>query len=97
MPLIESAAAGTGATQMIQPVKLSRSNACMSILTYADMGIAQQLLARLESNARNAGYRAVILDTGSKRAAAHALYEKCGYNRTVRFSIYKDSPGTGPT
>ncbi|MFX0573072.1 GNAT family N-acetyltransferase [Nocardia nepalensis] len=56
-------------------------------------GVAQQLLARLEDDARSAGYRAAILDTGSKQAASHALYEKCGYERTAGFSIYRDKPG----
>ncbi|GAA5097039.1 GNAT family N-acetyltransferase [Nocardia iowensis] len=56
-------------------------------------GVAQQLLARLEEDARAAGYRAAILDTGSKQTASHALYEKCGYERTAGFSIYRDKPG----
>ncbi|WP_169812199.1 GNAT family N-acetyltransferase [Nocardia xishanensis] len=56
-------------------------------------GIARGLLAELESQARSDGYRAAILDCGSKQSAAHHLYESCGYNRTTSFSIYKDSPG----
>ncbi|MGO4612988.1 GNAT family N-acetyltransferase [Nocardia sp. 2YAB30] len=56
-------------------------------------GIARRVLARLENDARTAGYEAAILDCGSKQAAAHALYESCGYTRTTSFSIYKDKPG----
>jgi GNAT superfamily N-acetyltransferase len=56
-------------------------------------GLARQVLTRLETDARQAGYRAAILDTGSKQAAAHTLYEACGYQRTSGFSIYKDRPG----
>ncbi|WP_084520172.1 GNAT family N-acetyltransferase [Nocardia mexicana] len=56
-------------------------------------GIASQVLGHLEEGARRAGYRAAILDTGSKQVAAHALYEACGYRRTTGFSMYKDRPG----
>lgn len=56
-------------------------------------GVARRLLARLEEEAQAAGYQSVILDTGSKQAAAHSLYESCGYIRTAGFSIYKDRPG----
>lgn len=56
-------------------------------------GIARALLSRLERDARADGYRAVILDTGSKQHAAHALYEDSGYRRTAGFGIYRDKPG----
>jgi GNAT superfamily N-acetyltransferase len=56
-------------------------------------GIAKQILARLETEARAHGYTATILDTGSKQHSAHALYESCGYHRTTGFSIYRDKPG----
>ncbi|NUP27222.1 MAG: GNAT family N-acetyltransferase [Nocardia sp.] len=56
-------------------------------------GIARALLSRLEHDARADGYHAVILDTGSKQHAAHALYEHSGYRRTTGFGIYRDKPG----
>ncbi|WP_157777524.1 GNAT family N-acetyltransferase [Nocardia terpenica] len=56
-------------------------------------GLARRILARLEDETRAVGYRSIILDTGSKQAAAHALYEANGYRRTAGFSIYKDRPG----
>jgi len=57
------------------------------------LGVAGRVLAQLESEARSAGYRRAILDTGSKQSPAHALYERAGYSRTAGFSIYKDRPG----
>ncbi|MFI6956462.1 GNAT family N-acetyltransferase [Nocardia sp. NPDC050408] len=57
------------------------------------LGIARRVLGQLEIDARAAGYSAAILDSGSKQAASHALYESCGYTRTASFSIYKDKPG----
>ncbi|MGN2636516.1 GNAT family N-acetyltransferase [Nocardia takedensis] len=56
-------------------------------------GVARQVLRWLEDAAYAAGYRAAILDCGSKQSPAHALYERCGYVRVASFSIYKDKPG----
>lgn len=56
-------------------------------------GLARRVLSWLEGHATEAGYRAAILDCGSKQFAAHTLYESCGYVRTTSFSIYKDKPG----
>ena len=43
--------------------------------------------------AQRFGYSQVVLDTGRKQAAAHALYEARGYHRIPGFTIYRDSPG----
>ena len=56
-------------------------------------GVARALLFRLERDAWADGYGAIILDTGSKQHAAHALYEASGYRRTASFGIYRDKPG----
>ncbi|WP_432278630.1 GNAT family N-acetyltransferase [Nocardia carnea] len=56
-------------------------------------GIARALLSQLERGARGDGYDTIILDTGSKQHAAHALYECSGYRRTACFGIYRDKPG----
>ncbi|WP_433762190.1 GNAT family N-acetyltransferase [Nocardia sp. CA-135398] len=58
-------------------------------------GITRQLLARLETMPETPGSRAAILDTGSKQAAAHALYEKCDYNRTAGFRFTRIDPEPG--
>jgi len=56
-------------------------------------GLARRILRWLEDAAVAAGYRAAVLDCGSKQEPAHALYESCGYHRIESFSIYKDKPG----
>jgi hypothetical protein len=56
-------------------------------------GMGRLLLAALEDAARLYGYPQVILDTGHKQQAAHALYEDCGYHPIPGFTIYRDVPG----
>lgn len=51
-------------------------------------GLAQLMLTRLESTARAAGSRMMILETGQPQAAAVALYRGAGYTDTVRFGYY---------
>lgn len=41
--------------------------------------LASRLLARLEAEARNRGYRTVFLTTGASQPAADRLYERSGY------------------
>jgi GNAT superfamily N-acetyltransferase len=56
-------------------------------------GLGQLILTALEDAARRIGYRQVVLDTGRKQFAAHALYEGGGYHQIPGFTIYRDSPG----
>jgi GNAT superfamily N-acetyltransferase len=56
-------------------------------------GLGQLILTALEDAARQLGYRQVVLDTGRKQFAAHALYEGGGYHQIPGFTIYRDSPG----
>jgi GNAT superfamily N-acetyltransferase len=56
-------------------------------------GLGQFILTALEDAARRIGYRQVVLDTGRKQVAAHALYEGGGYHQIPGFTIYRDSPG----
>jgi pimeloyl-ACP methyl ester carboxylesterase/GNAT superfamily N-acetyltransferase len=49
-------------------------------------GVARALLSRLEELARDAGYRAVRLDTGAKQQASVALFSSSGYARIADYN-----------
>lgn len=51
-------------------------------------GFARQVLAHLESLAREFGARRVVLETGVKQPEAIALYETSGYRRIDGFGHY---------
>jgi GNAT superfamily N-acetyltransferase len=55
-------------------------------------GLARAVLAELERTALAAGYRRVILETGSKQPEAIALYESSGYRPVPRFGYYANAP-----
>jgi putative acetyltransferase len=55
-------------------------------------GIARQIIAELESQAVQFGYRAVLLETGIRQPEAQALYESCGYRRIPAFGNYAGNP-----
>jgi putative acetyltransferase len=54
-------------------------------------GIARRLIDAVEEHARGAGLRVIRLETGTRSAAAIALYERCGYVHIPRFGQYVDS------
>jgi GNAT superfamily N-acetyltransferase len=56
-------------------------------------GVARLLLAEVESSAREAGLRRVILETGDKQPEAIGLYLSAGYERIEDFGYYKDEEG----
>jgi GNAT superfamily N-acetyltransferase len=45
------------------------------------MGIGTKLLNRMEEYAKDTGVFHIYMNSGFKRTAAHALYERCGYNK----------------
>ncbi|CAN5426733.1 GNAT family N-acetyltransferase [soil metagenome] len=55
-------------------------------------GLARQVLLHLEESAADAGYEALVLETGLKQPEAIALYESSGYVRVPGFGYYRDSP-----
>lgn len=56
-------------------------------------GIARQIVATLESRAREAGIGRLLLETGVRQPEALALYEKLGYIRCGAFGDYpEDDP-----
>ena len=55
-------------------------------------GVAWRLLSAIEENARESGYRRVVLDTNPTLVEAIAMYKRAGYRPTPR---YNDNPYAG--
>lgn len=58
----------------------------------ADMrgrGLARRMLAALEEDAREAGRRRMVLETGTKQPEAIALYTSSGYEPCEKFGYYR--------
>ncbi|MCP2340262.1 GNAT family N-acetyltransferase [Actinomadura rupiterrae] len=57
-------------------------------------GLSRELLAELESSARAAGRRRMILETGIAQPEAIALYTSSGYVEIEKFGFYSCSPNS---
>jgi GNAT superfamily N-acetyltransferase len=55
-------------------------------------GYARVVLAHLEETARDAGFAALVLETGLKQPEAIALYISCGYREIPNFGFHRDEP-----
>jgi putative acetyltransferase len=55
-------------------------------------GIASALLGELEAWAREQGFTAAALETGTGQPEAVALYERCGYGHVAQFPPYVGLP-----
>lgn len=55
-------------------------------------GVAKAVLTELETSARTAGKRRMILETGLKQPEAIGVYESRGYAKIPNFGYYKDEP-----
>jgi len=55
-------------------------------------GVGRSVLTFLERQARDAGYRALCLETGIKQPEALALYESTGYGPIDAFGEFRDDP-----
>ncbi|OEJ98129.1 GNAT family N-acetyltransferase [Streptomyces thermolilacinus] len=53
------------------------------------LGLARRILARLEEDARAAGRRRMVLETGTKQPEAIALYLSSGYELCEKFGLYR--------
>lgn len=60
--------------------------------SHRGQGVAAQLLALLEAEARAAGCSTFRLETGPLQPAAIAMYERAGYRRRGPFGDYGDDP-----
>lgn len=57
-------------------------------------GLSKELLRRLEADARIAGFRYAILESGEPLANAMALYKKMGYKIIPNYGQYVDMPAS---
>jgi GNAT superfamily N-acetyltransferase len=55
-------------------------------------GVARALLAQLERDARQHGYRQLVLETGVRQAPAIALYSGCGWRRIAAYGTFVGDP-----
>ena len=55
-------------------------------------GVARAVLAELERTAVEAGYRRMVLETGSRQPEAIALYASAGYLEVPGFGYYANVP-----
>jgi putative acetyltransferase len=55
-------------------------------------GVASRLLSRMEADARAATVRQIVLETGTKQDAAHALYRAHGFTEIPLFGMYIGEP-----
>ncbi|GAA3533428.1 GNAT family N-acetyltransferase [Aeromicrobium panaciterrae] len=58
---------------------------------YQRRGLARELLAHLETTARAAGFRRLILETGMAQPEAIELYRTAGYDDIPAFGYYADA------
>jgi GNAT superfamily N-acetyltransferase len=56
-------------------------------------GVASAVLRAVETTARDAGKKRVVLETGHRQPEAIALYRKLGYEQIPNFGFYKDYKG----
>jgi putative acetyltransferase len=56
------------------------------------LGVAQAVLAQLERDAREKGYRRLTLETGDTLGPAQRLYESAGFVRCAAFGHYRELP-----
>lgn len=56
------------------------------------MGLGKELLRRLEADAKIAGYRYAVLETGELLKEATGLYRKMGYKVIPNYGQYADMP-----
>ena len=55
-------------------------------------GIGRALMSALEQFSRDAGYNALVLETGSRQPESIGLYESLGYRQIPCFGSYEDDP-----
>lgn len=57
-------------------------------------GVADALLARIETVARDAGLARLCLETGDRQLAAIRVYDRAGFSRCAAFGAYAAMPAT---
>ncbi|NEK86442.1 GNAT family N-acetyltransferase [Blastococcus saxobsidens] len=79
--------AGCGAWRVYPPggVEIKRVYVAPA---FRRLGLAQTVMAELESSAVRAGHRSVVLNTGDKQPEAVALYGELGYLPVEGYGVY---------
>ncbi|MFC7616983.1 GNAT family N-acetyltransferase [Actinokineospora soli] len=80
------------ATGVAQPRRARGDQADVRHPAARGRGYAKRMLAELETRARDAGHRRLILETGLKQPEAVALYRAAGYTDVPAFGHYADAP-----
>jgi GNAT superfamily N-acetyltransferase len=84
-------AVGCGAVRRIEPTTAEIKR--MYVTPEArGHGVARQILAALEAEARRIGATRVVLETGERQHEAIALYTRAGFARIPCFGEYADAP-----
>ena len=88
---VDGVPAGCGAWRVHPPggVEIKR---LYVVPAFRRRGLAQEVMAALESAAARAGHRAVVLNTGQEQPEAVALYAELGYVPVPGYGIYACSP-----
>jgi GNAT superfamily N-acetyltransferase len=89
----EAAPVGCGAVRLLEPATAELKR------MYVDpalrgLGIGRNLVQALEAEARRLGARRLVLETGTRQAAALALYQRCGFERIPLYGEYQQSSAT---
>ncbi len=86
-------AVGCGALRLLEPgtAELKRMYIAPPV---RGTGLGRRLLEALESEARALGVRRLVLETGTRQAAALALYRRAGFSPIPLFGEYLRSPET---
>jgi putative acetyltransferase len=61
---------------------------------FRNQGIARQLLAAIEQQARDLGYTEIRLETGARQPEAVGLYESSGYTSIPKYGQYTEDPNS---
>lgn len=88
---MDGVAVGCGALRSLPP-DMGEVKRMFVLPGFRGRGIAKRILETLESRARELGYTAVCLETGSGQPEAIALYRSAGYVPIAAFGEYAGDP-----
>lgn len=82
---------GCGAVRLTEP-GVAEIKRMYVVPEWRGRGIAKQLLAGLQEQARHIGATQLVLETGERQPEALAVYRRAGFVDIPRFGEYVDSP-----